>query len=57
MPITYQEIEERIIRAYISLECQEIPNIAAIARQYDASKGRVRRRFLEKAGSRINVEG
>jgi Tc5 transposase DNA-binding domain len=57
MPITYQEIEERVIRACISLECQEIPNIAATARQYDAPEGRVRRRFLGKAGSRIDAGG
>jgi hypothetical protein len=57
MPITCQEIEERVIRACISLEYQEIPNIAATARQYNAPEGRVRRRFLGKAGSRINAGG
>jgi hypothetical protein len=54
MPITYSEIDERVIEACKSLETQEFPNIAQTAREFDAPEGRVRRRFHGKA-SRIDA--
>jgi hypothetical protein len=57
MPVTYAEVEERVIEAYYDLETQEIPNISAIARKYNALKSQVYQRFIGKSNSRIEAGG
>jgi hypothetical protein len=44
MPITYQDIEERVIEAYEDLDSQEFPNLRATARKYGIPRGRLQRR-------------
>jgi Tc5 transposase DNA-binding domain len=56
MPITCQDIEERVIEACEDLEHQEIRNIAKTAREFDVPEGRLRRRFQGKALSYIDRE-
>jgi hypothetical protein len=57
MPVTYAELEERVIAACEDLEKQEILKIAATARKYNAPKDRVYRRWTGRAYSRIAVGG
>jgi hypothetical protein len=56
MPVTYAEVEERVIEACCDLETQEILNISATAHKYKALKSRVYRRFTGKSNSRIEAE-
>jgi DDE superfamily endonuclease/Tc5 transposase DNA-binding domain len=57
MPITYQEIEERVTKACEELNSQKKPNITKTARKYGAPRGRVSRRFHKKAGSSSSIGG
>ena len=57
MPVTYAEIEKRVLEACYDLETQEHPNIAATARKYDAPKTRVYRRWMGLTRSRIEAGG
>jgi hypothetical protein len=57
MPITNEEIEERVIKACEDLEKQKKPKIAKIARKYGVHKDRVRRRFRGIAGPSHNKGG
>ena len=57
MPVTYAEIEKRVLEACYDLETQEHPNIAATARKYNASKTRVYRRWMGLTRSRIEAGG
>ncbi len=56
MPVTYVEVEERVIKICCDLETQEILNISFIARKYKALKDRVYRGFTEKLNRRIKTE-
>jgi hypothetical protein len=44
MPITYYDIEDKIIKACYNLAEQEIPNVRATARKYEVPRGRLQRR-------------
>jgi hypothetical protein len=57
MPITNEEIEERVIEACEDLEKQIKPKIAETARKYGVHKDRVRRRFRGIAGPSYNKGG
>jgi AraC-like DNA-binding protein len=57
MPVTYQEVEERVIEACEALETQEIPNIAKTAREFNVPPRRLRRRFQGETSSRIDAGG
>jgi hypothetical protein len=51
MPITYHDIEEKVIEACYDLAEQEFPNVRATARKYEVPCGRLQRRWTRQSDS------
>jgi hypothetical protein len=57
MPITYHDIEEKVIEACYDLAEQEFPNMRATARKYEVPRGRLQRRWTWQSDSYIESGG
>jgi Tc5 transposase DNA-binding domain len=57
MPITYHDIEDKVIEACYDLAEQEIPNVRATARKYEVPRGRLQRRWTRQSNSYIESGG